>query len=157
MHETCRLPTDLLEDLPQTISLGWINRLHETDAAFQVGTKARMRFAILTLRTQACTVGKRRLETVKGRSRNIHALVGDQSRQMLANTLTHDARLAVMHGETFFEQDRGGVSGKSLCAPPEFLIAGKREIVSIASVLSARGLREAAQPAIRPVSTKIGE
>ena len=69
-----------------------------------------MSVAVLAFRTQANAVGECRLETIEVGAYDIHALIGDQAREVLPNALAHDARLAVMHGETLFVQNGGDMS-----------------------------------------------
>jgi hypothetical protein len=70
------------------------------------------------------------LETIEAGAHDIHAPVGDQTRQVLPHALAHDARLAVVHAETLFAQNGGDVRSKPLHASLECFAAGKRQIVS---------------------------
>ena len=45
------------------------------------------------------------LETIEVGSHDVRAPIGDEPRQMLPNALAHDARFAVMYGETLFVQN----------------------------------------------------
>jgi hypothetical protein len=71
--------------------------------------KVRTNISILTLGTEASAVSENCLEVVEVTPYDIHALIRHQACQMLPHTLTHDARLPVIHGETLFEEDRSNV------------------------------------------------
>jgi hypothetical protein len=116
-----------------------------------------MRIAVLALRTQARAIGEYGLETIEAGAHDIHAPVGDQTRQVLPHALAHDARLAVVHAETLFAQNGGDVRSKPLHASLECFAAGKRQIVGVARVLGASRLRQPRQPAIHPVGAEVGK
>ena len=66
--------------------------------------KQSMPIAVLTPRTEPDTIGKRRLQAIEIRPDNIHTLIAYQTRQVLPNTLPHDASLAVIDAESFLLQ-----------------------------------------------------
>ncbi len=72
--------------------------------------EVRMPLAILAVRAMTHTVGERRFQTIEVCSLNVHSFVRHQTYQPLADALTHNACLAVMNLETFFEQDRRRVN-----------------------------------------------
>ncbi len=68
-----------------------------------------MSITVLTLWTQANTVGERGLETIEIGPHDIHVLIGYQACQTLPHALAHDACLAVMQAEALFGQNSGDV------------------------------------------------
>ena len=99
------LPLDLIKQRPEALPFGWINGLYESDAALQVGSEAGVCFPVLGFRTVADAIRQYRLKTIEVGSNDIHTLIRYQPRQMLPDTLPHDASLAVMHGEAFLDHD----------------------------------------------------
>ena len=75
-------------------------------------------------------VGERRPETIEVGAQDIHALIGDQARQVLPHALAHDARLAVIYAKALFVQNGGDGRGELYCAPLKCFAAGKRQIVA---------------------------
>src|SRR5438876_10889717 len=114
-----------------------------------------MSVAILALRTEVNTVGERGLEKIEVGADYIHAPIDDEARQVLPHALAHDARLAVMDGESFFVQNRGDMRREPLGTAIERFAARKREIVGVPRVLGANRLRQARQTAIGPVEAEI--
>ena len=53
---------------------------------------------------------------------------------MLSHASTHDPRLAMIHAETFLDQDRGRVRRKMFHMPFEGFPAGKRQVIRVARV-----------------------
>jgi hypothetical protein len=60
---------------------------------------------------------------------------------VLPYALAHNSRLAVMHGESFFEQNSRYMDGEPLCAFLKFLTASKCEVVGVSRVCCSGGLR----------------
>jgi hypothetical protein len=98
-------PDDLSEYSPKPLAFSRMNALYEPDAAFQVFTEARMVFPVLSRGSETDTVGERSLQPIGIRAHDIQALVRYQTGQALADACSHDARLAVMHGESFLRQN----------------------------------------------------
>ncbi len=109
----------MLEQYAKPPALGRVNRLHESHPAVQVRPKLRMSIAILALGTETNAVGQGGLEAIEVGPYDVHPLIGDQARQMLPHAMPHDARLAVMDGESFFVQNRGDMRGEALHAALE--------------------------------------
>jgi hypothetical protein len=99
----------LSEQCAQAFSFGRVDRFHEPHPALKVRPEAGMHVPILALRPLADTISKYRLETIEVGSHDVCAPIGDEPRQMLPNALAHDARFAVMYGETLFAQNDGHV------------------------------------------------
>jgi hypothetical protein len=118
-----QLPTDLLQYRAKPVAFLGVNRLDEPHPAFQVCPEVGMRIAVLALRTKPDAVGQDGLETIEIRSPDVHALVGDQTSQVLPHTLSHDTRLAVMHRETLFDENGRDVSREALHASPKWFAA----------------------------------
>jgi hypothetical protein len=51
---------------------------------------------------------------VEVRSHHVDVIIDDKAREMLANALSHDARLAVMNRKTLLQQNCTGLGRKSL-------------------------------------------
>src|SRR2546422_10435211 len=100
-----------------------------------------MSVAILALRTEVNTVGERGLKKIEVGADDIHAPIDDQTRQVLPHALAHDARLAVMDGETLFVQNGGDMRREPLHTTLEGFTAGGRQIVGGAGVLGADAFR----------------
>ena len=66
-----------------------------------------MRIPILTLGTVPDAIAEYRLEPVEITSDDIRVPIYDHACQVLPYSLAHDAGLAMMHVETFFEKNRG--------------------------------------------------
>jgi hypothetical protein len=116
-------PIDLFEDAAQTASLPRIDHLDKSDATVEVFAKHRMPFPILGFRTMTNAVGEDRFKTVEIGAHHVRVSVYAETGKMLADTLMHDPRLAVMNGEAFLHYDGSGVSGKAVDAALEWLIA----------------------------------
>src|ERR1700690_3899586 len=151
------LPMDLRKDRPKAFAFSWIDRLDKPHTAFQVRPKAGVGFPVLALRTQANTVGERRLETIEVRAPDVDSLVGDEACQVLSHSLAHDARLSMLHRKTLFHQDHGNVRGETVYAPREFLAAGECEVIGVTRVLGAGRAGQAGQAAIEPIGAQIRE
>ena len=76
--------------------------------------EVRMSVPVLALGSLVDAVGKRRFEPVEIRAAHIHSIVGDQSGELLANALAHDASLAMVDRETFLGENGRGVNRKAL-------------------------------------------
>ena len=150
-------PPDPLQDRPKPFPPRWIDRLDEPHSAFQVRAKAGVISAVLAVRTEPRAIGQCRFEQIEIRPLHIHVLVDDEAGQVLPHSLTHDARLAVVHGETVLKQDRGNMRGEPLDSPLEFLTARKSKIVRVTRVPRAGRFREPGQAAIESIRTEIRE
>ena len=73
-----------------------------------------MRVPVLCLRAEARAICERGLQAIEITADDVHALVCDESNEVLPHALTHDSRLAVMRLETFLVQNRGHRCRKSL-------------------------------------------
>ena len=89
-------PVNSIEERTQALAFESMNCLHESYAAFEMFAKMRMRFMVLALWTMANAVGKDGFQCVEVVSREVDALIGYQSGEMLADALAHEARFAVI-------------------------------------------------------------
>ena len=94
---------------------------------------------------QANAVGEDRLQPVKIGSPDTRMLIDHQARQVLPYALPHDARLAMIHPEPFFMQDRGHMRGEPLHTALKIFTARKRKIVGVPRI-AARGAGSLACP-----------
>jgi hypothetical protein len=78
-----------------------------------------MSVAVLALRPLANAVREDRFQTIEIRSVYVDAPVRDESGQVLARSLPHDACFPMMDVKTFFEENGGGVSGEVAGMPRE--------------------------------------
>ena len=74
---------------------------------------------------------------------NVQVLVHYDAREPLANSATHDASLAMMHGETFFHRDRTHMQMKTPDDPLKVTVARERQVVGISRVDCTGRTREA--------------
>ena len=95
-----------LEQPAHALPLHWIDHFYETDATVQMRAEVNLAIAILRLRPMANAIGQNCFQTIVVFAWNIWMLVGDDSRQPLSDALAHDARLAVIHSEAFFHDNR---------------------------------------------------
>src|ERR1700693_544474 len=100
---------------------------------------------------------QRGFKAIEVASWNIRHLVCKQASQILSYSLPHDSRLAVMHGEAFFVQERRYKNCEPLRASLKIRTARKCQVVGVARVCRSRRLRQSSQPAIRAIETKVGK
>src|SRR5579872_520994 len=150
-------PLNIFQYRAETFSFAWVDHLHKSDAPFEAGTKLRMSITILALRTVTNAVGECCFEAVEIGPHHVHALVGNETGQVLSNALAHDACLSVMCSETFLVQNGSHVSRKSLHTSVELCIPGKCQIIGIACVSGTNGLCQASQTAIQSIGAKISK
>ena len=79
---------------------------NKCNPAFKMGAELWMRFAILAGRTKVLAIHERCFQPIKFPPANVLTLVDYHSCQMLSHSLAHDARLTVMHIESFFGHSR---------------------------------------------------
>ncbi len=99
--------------MSQPQSLLRINALCKCDAAFQMRAKVREIFAVLAVWTEPDAIRQRRLKLIEVAAHDIWVLIYYQPRQVLPHSAAHDSRLAVICGESFFQQDSRDVPTKS--------------------------------------------
>ena len=128
------LPFDLVQYRAKPFSSARVDHFHEPNSTFKVQAKIGMSIAILALGTQPHAVGERGFEPIEVGSHNVHVLVGDKTDEMLADTLSHNARFAIVHDEALFDQDRGHMCREPFYAPCECFTARKCEIVRVTRV-----------------------
>src|SRR5215471_12758596 len=128
-------PVDLVQQCAQTLALRRVNHLDERDTTREMGAKVGVPVAILTFRTKPNAVGENGFQTIEIGSADIQAFVGDQSRQLLSHTSAHDARLPVIHVESFLQQNRGRVQRETPGATFEILVARECQIVRVPGVV----------------------
>src|SRR5438034_10621663 len=105
---------NLIEYRAEPFSFCRVYHLDESQPALQVRTKRGMALAILALGAEANTVGEGCFEAIKVSPHDIHMLVQYHTRQVLPHALAHDSRLAIVHIESFLEQNGRNMGGKSL-------------------------------------------
>ena len=93
-----------------------------------------MSVAILSLRTQASTVGKSSLEAVEIGAPDIRVLIDDEASQALPRAGAHDSRFAMMNLETFFAGDCCNMGCEALNSLFESIVPGKGKVVSVPGV-----------------------
>jgi len=130
-------PIDPVEELAQASALGGVDRLHKPDTALQVGTEAWMSLSILASRAEPHAIRQSGLQSFIVGSHDIDTLVDDDARQMLSDTLAHDARLTMIRGETLFEQNRRNIGRETVGATCEIITTREGKIVGVARVCGA--------------------
>ena len=80
-----------------------------------------MRLTILTLWTSANTIRQNRLRVIEITPNHIHALICDESGQMLSHALAHDASLAMVYVEPLLSEDGGNVRGEAFHSPRQII------------------------------------
>src|SRR5271170_49551 len=96
--------------------------------------KHRMPFAVLACGAYSNTVCKCGLQPIEIRPDHIYALVRRQPRQVLPNTLPHDARLTVIDAESLLLQDRGHMRREALHAALKIVASGECQVVGITRI-----------------------
>jgi hypothetical protein len=76
---------------------------------------------------------------------------------VLPNSLTHNSRLAVINGETLFQQNGSDVGCEAIYALFEFSRTGKSEIVGVPRIRRASGMRQRRQAAVHSVRAEVGK
>ena len=100
-----------------------------------------MRFTILAFCSVSDTVCENCLQTIEVCAKNVRSFVDCHACKELAHALAHDARLAMMNGEPFLQQNCSGVDCKALYAALKFSIARKCQVICISRVSASSGLR----------------
>ena len=103
-----------------------------------MGAELRMTFTILGCGSVTNTVGEDGFEAIEVFAGDVGSSVCDETGQSLAHALTHDASLAMIHGKTFFHEDRGNMSGEAIHMARKCIIAGKGQVVGVTRVANAR-------------------
>ena len=119
----------------QALAFGRMNRLDPGHFPFQMLPVMRMPVAVLRFQAVAEAVGERGFQAVEIRAPDIGLSIDDESGQMLPHRWTHQAGLAMVHLEAFFQENGRGVDRK---APSEFA-AGECQIVRVARVSGSHG------------------
>lgn len=104
------------------------------DATGEMRAKGGVGFAVLRVGSETNAVDEDRFQAVVVGADDIGVAVDDDACEKLADALAHDARLAVMRGETLFLKNRGNTSCEARDAAFEFLVAGKSKVVGVAGV-----------------------
>ena len=94
-------------------------------------SEVRVRFTILTIRSVPDAICKNRLQAVKIIAHNIEFFVDNNSRQILAHPLPHEACLAVMNVEPLFQKNGSSLRCKALNTALESFVSRERQVVSI--------------------------
>ena len=109
---------------------------------------------ILTLGATSNTIRQCSLQAIVVGPDNVHVLVHYDAREPLANSPPHDARLAMMHGETFCYHDRTHVQLKAPDNALKVTVARERQVVRISDrSASARIFRRLARSPRRHAET----
>ena len=93
-----------------------------------------MSFTILAFGSVADAVGEGCLKPIEIGAHDVEVFVRHNAGKVLAHAAPHDARFAVVYGEAFFTYDRRDMGCEPLDPPLEHLVAGKCQIVGVASV-----------------------
>jgi hypothetical protein len=108
-----------------------------------VRAEIRNRGAILQFGTSANAVGQDGFQQLEIAPAQTELLVDNNSGEMLADALTHDAGLAVIDSEAFFQRDSGRMRRESYRSALECFSAGECQIVGVTRVRYARGFSQA--------------
>lgn len=129
-----RLPLNLVEQFAKPAPLGRVHHFQEREPTFKVRAKVLVPAAILAVRTQSNAICERGLQAIEVLSGNIQSFVYNQSGKALANTLPHNSRFAMMHGESFVHHGRAHVKVKPLGDPFEVSLTRECKIVRVPCV-----------------------
>jgi len=124
------LTTQSAPESPQSLPLRRVDRLDKPDPAFETGTEVEVSTPVLALWPEPHTVSERGLEPIEVSPHYVNVLVHHQTGKVLAHSLAHDARLAMIHAKTFLVKNRGDIHRESLDTPGELLTTGECQIVA---------------------------
>lgn len=127
-----------VEDFSQALTFGRVDAFYESDTALEVCAKIGMGFAVLAFWSVVNTVIQGSLETVKVCADNIEVLVGNETGEVLAHSLPHDAGLAMVDIEALLEENGRYLRCETLDARRKLCASGKRQIVGVPGVLGVR-------------------
>ena len=132
--DSVELPLDFVEDRAELCAFCGVNAFDETDAAAQVELEGWVSFAVLGGGAEACAVGKDGLELVVFCPANVEVLVGDETGELLADSLAHNAGFAVVGLKALFEEDCGYMVGEAFDVLFEGFRAGECQVVRVTGV-----------------------
>ena len=115
-----------------------------------------MRILVLALGAEANAVGEDGFEAVIVHATDIGVAVDDETCEMLADSLTHDAGFAMMDAEAFVVGDGCYMCGEAFGMSIDSS-SGEGEIVGVSRVDCSDRLREAGEAAVHAESTEVGE
>ena len=127
------------------------------DAAGQMRAEVGDPIAVLLVRAESDAVAQRRLEPVVIVPRHVGHLIDDDARGALADTLSHDARLVVMDGETLLDRGRRDVDREPADRPRERVAAGEDQVVGVSGVMGFRRTGQSGEPGIESEHGEVGQ
>jgi len=102
--------------------------------------KVRMLDAVLAGGAGADAVGQDGFQCIEVGTADVGAFVDDKTSDVLADAAAHDASFSMVHGETFFGGDGGGLGAEAVDAFDEPYAAGESKVIRVARVIRASGL-----------------
>jgi hypothetical protein len=151
------LPLELVEQFAKTETACGVDHLNEGDSPVEMAAIVVVAVSILALGTESNAVGQCRLQAIEVVAGNVQTLVHHHSGKSLANALPHDARLAMVHRESFLHGGRTHVKLESSGDALKIAVPRERKIVGITRIDGLSGVRQAVQPAIHPIGAEVGK
>lgn len=148
-------PADSLEQLPESLAALRVEMGDVGDAAFQVGAEMGMVVAVLVLWAMSNAIGEDGFEPVVLGPPHVWSGVEHNASHLLANALSHEMGLACIHLEAFFQGDAADLDLKATDAALQIFAAGENQVIRVACVGGTEHSRQAGQPAIQTVRTKV--
>lgn len=127
------------------------------DPTFEVRFEIGVTGSVLARRPGTRTVVEDGLEFVVVPARHVDFGIQDEPGRPLRNGRTHDPCLAMIHFETFLQNDGADLNLQSFDLPRHGIVAGEDQVVGVTGVFGAHGLSQSRQPTIETKRCEIGQ
>ena len=157
MGSPTRFPSDPVEQGTQPQGPAGVDCGDLGDPSGEVGAEVGVAVAVLSGGPMTDTVPEDGLEPVVLVAADVWVGVYDHAGELLADALTHEARLARVDLEALLERQPADLYLKAPGRTLQHLPAGERQVVGVARVGGLNGRCQPGQSAVEPVGAQVGQ